>query len=988
MTSNRLFAITHFSAPTLKTGQRAAGSPYDGSQSGDVYWPNQGEVREFNFTELIDYLSTPITAAAKYLGPLFVGARLRDGRRGNQYVEAISVLSLDVEGGPTVEEAEEVFGEWAHIIYTSYNHTPEAHRFRVVLPLARDVSVTEYPHLWIWAAARLGTGVDHQASDVSRAMFLPVEGKHLVSRIWDEGPLLDPDVQLAKAASAQAARPANSSQHKKTPLRDPTVVFAGIPEGERDTTLFRYIWGLWVRNVGQPEATALAEIAAARCQPPFDREEAIRKVERIYSYCQQGEVSSTPQEALESLDEYLSALSEAKDSAGRHTALAGLLENDDFKATLGLVYLNEQSIIDARFERLQAQRGLGQVVSKLRSLAKKAARDMDAQRRRSQLRLASDTESAPALERVLQDLLVEHSLPAGLRCPAGWQITAEDTQAIRVSKDGQTSAVPIAPCPVLITGRLTDIHDGTVSLRLEWCRDGRWLHRVVSRAQVMDSRSIVPLADIDFPVHSGSARELVHFLADFEAVNSEHLPTARVSSQMGWQGEKGKYGFLWGRTLLREDGTIEGTKSIAELPPAQWMPDWIHLHVDGGGAQLAEGFRQSGTWAGWHGTLLRVRDTPAVMLALYAALAPPLMLLVPEAPNFILDWSGPTSMGKTTTLRVAASVWGYPDEHGLIGSWDATRVWIERSCATLGSLPLILDDTKRARKTSVISQTLYDVAHGLGRGRGNRQGTERTGQWRTVLLSTGEAPATSFSQDGGARARTLAFWGSPFGAVTAESAELTRQLRRDLLDHHGHMGPRFIHSLLQNRAQWPAIRKSYREKVAFWEAKAGTNAVASRVASYIGLLDLVQEYGRNFVDLPSPSVTSPLDYAWEAALEASEIADRATQALQDAYSWAVRYQETFWGRHTIDNQGAAKSPHGGWRGAWKKDDSAYLAFDRVALGDFLREQGYDQEAILRTWLDRGWLHHDPDRLTRRVRIVGVQVRAIAVTAEALRELEA
>ena len=35
--------------------------------------------------------------------------------------------------------------------------------------------------------------------------------------------------------------------------------------------------------------------------------------------------------------------------------------------------------------------------------------------------------------------------------------------------------------------------------------------------------------------------------------------------------------------------------------------------------------------------------------------------------GFVMDWSGATSRGKTSALRVGASIWGDPDR--VVGSW-------------------------------------------------------------------------------------------------------------------------------------------------------------------------------------------------------------------------------------------------------------------------------------------------------------------------------
>ncbi|MBK9649641.1 MAG: DUF927 domain-containing protein [Deltaproteobacteria bacterium] len=125
-------------------------------------------------------------------------------------------------------------------------------------------------------------------------------------------------------------------------------------------------------------------------------------------------------------------------------------------------------------------------------------------------------------------------------------------------------------------------------------------------------------------------------------------------------------------------------------------------------ARARRGFRAEGSWAGWIASVTHAVPYPAVFLGLYAALVPPLLGLLPHSSNFILDLCGETSLGKTTALRLAASAWGCPDERGsgLLFSWDASRVFIERAAALGDFLPLFLDDTKRARRREDVGHTL------------------------------------------------------------------------------------------------------------------------------------------------------------------------------------------------------------------------------------------------------------------------------------------
>ena len=112
-------------------------------------------------------------------------------------------------------------------------------------------------------------------------------------------------------------------------------------------------------------------------------------------------------------------------------------------------------------------------------------------------------------------------------------------------------------------------------------------------------------------------------------------------------------------------------------------------------------FTRPAAWKDGLDTIRRIQGFPRVLFLLYSSFVPPLLKIL-DAPNFIVDLAGRTTTGKTITLRVAASVWGNPDEragNGLIVSWDNTRVYVERASSVQCDLPIILDDSKRVKRT-------------------------------------------------------------------------------------------------------------------------------------------------------------------------------------------------------------------------------------------------------------------------------------------------
>lgn len=129
----------------------------------------------------------------------------------------------------------------------------------------------------------------------------------------------------------------------------------------------------------------------------------------------------------------------------------------------------------------------------------------------------------------------------GLVVPEGWSLTTQGVGKHIKRHDGP-DVIKIAPNPIVITGRLSNIADGTESAKLAWPRDGEWRQRTVDRLVIANTRAITELASMGAPVTSRNASDLVQFFADFEATNLRNLPRALVSQQMGWQGEGGRLG--------------------------------------------------------------------------------------------------------------------------------------------------------------------------------------------------------------------------------------------------------------------------------------------------------------------------------------------------------------------------------------------------------------------------------------------------------------
>ena len=96
---------------------------------------------------------------------------------------------------------------------------------------------------------------------------------------------------------------------------------------------------------------------------------------------------------------------------------------------------------------------------------------------------------------------------------------------------------------------------------------------------------------------------------------------------------------------------------------------------------------------------------------------------------------GPSSCGKSTALRVAASVYGGPD---YITTWRATDNGLEGTAAAHNDTLLIMDEMGQV-SPNIVGDVVYMLANGEGKSRADRRGNaRRTKRWRVAILSSGE----------------------------------------------------------------------------------------------------------------------------------------------------------------------------------------------------------------------------------------------------------
>ncbi len=198
------------------------------------------------------------------------------------------------------------------------------------------------------------------------------------------------------------------------------------------------------------------------------------------------------------------------------------------------------------------------------------------------------------------------------------------------------------------------------------------------------------------------------------------------------------------------------------------------------------------------------------LLAICIAFSGPLvgMLELPE--NIGFHFYGDSSLGKSTLLNVACSVYGKPSEYRK--TWRTTDNALEGIAATHSDMLLALDELNQV-DPRIIDNVVYMLGNGKGK---NRSGSDYKGQsslsWKLAFISNGEKTLEQYlgetgkSVTGGMEMRFIAVYASPHedeqtrkqlgifndSKSFAGGADLSDQLRKAVNQYHGAPFQEFI----------------------------------------------------------------------------------------------------------------------------------------------------------------------------------------------------
>lgn len=270
-------------------------------------------------------------------------------------------------------------------------------------------------------------------------------------------------------------------------------------------------------------------------------------------------------------------------------------------------------------------------------------------------------------------------------------------------------------------------------------------------------------------------------------------------------------------------------------------------------------YAESGTTDEWRSSVASLAvGNSRLVFAISAAFAGPLAHIAGEdSGGFHLR--GASSSGKSTALKLAASVWGEPATY--VRLWRSTINGLEGLAALHNDSLLILDEISQIDPGSA-GDAAYLLANGQGKARATRKGFAKPAQrWRLFFLSAGEESLSAIMARAGKRssagqeirlADIEAYAGSDMGIFEElnsfpNPANLASTIKEATSKYHGTVGKEWLKQLVSNRAQLAEqINETIKQFLAqAMPAKAAgqVERVARRFALVAAAGELATQYG-------------------------------------------------------------------------------------------------------------------------------------------------
>lgn len=495
-----------------------------------------------------------------------------------------------------------------------------------------------------------------------------------------------------------------------------------------------------------------------------------------------------------------------------------------------------------------------------------------------------------------------------------------------MTMDSISQSIPLCYTPCIISNCGENIDMGESRLQVTFVdMFGNDVTEWVHRKNVLAKAGIMNLTNKGLNIVEKRANDLAEYFSRCIHVNGARYKPYLIADKNGWKQDNKL--FIFG----------DRAYSIDNIPQPVLMLDPL----------AKEALHVKGTLDSWVDGVKDIISYDLVRFKCYCACAA-LLLSILNLSSCIVDNSGESSTGKSFSSRLAASLFG--NFLQLESNGNATQVGIEIKASSYCDLPLFLDETATLANEQLLKKLIYMLGNGQGRLRGRKELTlSSLPTWRTVALTTGEQPVTSYESFTGQHVRVI----SIRGGLPTGIGEQVKVCYDTISDNYGHIAELYIHKLFVQKEKLRDDFTQLRKEL----SNTGLNT-GDRVADHFAAFTLAGEILESIfieIGLDARNPKEITEKYFEQCVTDRPIVSYSLRALTDAIDWMNANKKGFYDKYNNVPQGQK---------VYGFIEDEIIDWNPKVLKEVLRECKYSPERVLPEWYEMGLLRTQKSSVRR------------------------
>lgn len=331
---------------------------------------------------------------------------------------------------------------------------------------------------------------------------------------------------------------------------------------------------------------------------------------------------------------------------------------------------------------------------------------------------------------------------------------------------------------------------------------------------------------------------------------------------------------------------------------------------------------------------------------------------------------GDSSVGKTTALQLAISLFGSPtiSKKSLIFNYNSTQDGLIKKLSGNMGIPMGIDEASMS-STKDWTEFLYIITGGEDKNRMTKDCLlAEQSPFRTVVLSSGEFSLISKAANNtGIRARV-----SEYSGITwTRDSENSNKIKNVCLANYGHLGPKFIEELMKlSKESLVKAHKNWCDKI---KSKLNHAHIKDRLAQKLAIYMLTGQIANKRLNL-GLDLEGILDFLLTAEndrLTDSDIAIKAYEYIMEIVSKNFHhFKKTV--RRPRSNRNVSNTECWGFMVSevsreTNREQVLEIGIAEHQLREFLERENKFQsmDTIVNAWLKKGWILRGKDRICQR-----------------------